>query len=378
MPDLITDSIYDKMGYNNVLNLRGINRDQRNRVDNYLIRKHRMIFGPTNKNMDLIIKDLLLNRIFDKLKSKLHHVNPYKLCNYGIGDIIGTISSNLGGNINITDIGVKDHEDDGSYIFLKKIKVADSLALEFPHLADKVRIAVHHFVNNIRNIPNNPQGNILNQYYIDYRQAQGEAGRRILEQYQHDITLPNPGKEIRSVIFNMFYSGTRYRISLGLNNDANSLNGLFPSPILSLTKIIPSIFNNPKYGTLSIDYFSSPSVLEEELLIKQSEAQSLYRTLLKDYKKQPKQHIQQQEQHEHLSQHDQWQGPHNPDRRAIIVQYYKALIVADKRLTTQDREILFSYLAYKMPNIEAEPADLQRVTFVESSDPIQAVLIQQN
>lgn len=367
MPDLVTDSIYDEMGYNNVLNLRGTSRDVRNRVDKYLIRKHRMLFGPTSKDMELIIKDLLLNRVFDKLRSKLRYVNPYKLCQYGIGDIIGKINSNNSGrNIKITTAAIPDEAD---FYLDRKVEIADSLALEFPHIADKIRIALHHFVNNLRIMPNG-LGAIFYENYTEYRQSQGEAGRRILEQYQHDISLPNPGKEIRSVIYNMFYSGTRHRIC---NNDVNSLNGLLPSPILGLTKIIPAILNNPKYETLGIDYFLTPPASNHNLSFRLYSAQSWYRTLLKNYKKR-----QSQQQQQFQDQEPDWmwktchlpQDPESPDRRHIIVQYYKGIIMADDRLTKQDRDILFSYLAYKIPNIEAAPAEIETDTFVESSEPI--------
>lgn len=85
LPVEMLDKIYMKMPTNELLNVRTTNVENRAIVDRIIVKRHTGLFGPTNKSIQLKIKDLVLGEIFAKMKGPLPHLKDLKtLNNYGL------------------------------------------------------------------------------------------------------------------------------------------------------------------------------------------------------------------------------------------------------------------------------------------------------
>jgi hypothetical protein len=244
LPVTAMDSVFVNLKTRELLRMKTINKDLKDKIDAYLLRAHYRKFGPSDKPVQKKIKDLLLSDIFSKLQSRLRYVNYHDFESYGVGDIFGTITavSELGPgqpNLlskcritrNIVFTGPKFES-----IVAGKIRVADDFSREFPHLADQVRIATHHFINKLQAqliaMVELDKANTVRRVYRELRMSQGPEGRRKLDMYRSDLTLPNPGFQVRTAIYDEFYNLRHWWY---LNVD--DINGLRPGLPLKINNL---------------------------------------------------------------------------------------------------------------------------------------------
>lgn len=358
LPDLSTDNVFDGMNIKDILKIRETSKEYKNMVDKYLRREHRKFFGDKggDKDIDFVIKDIMIHRIFSKLGSRLVHTSAHMMNRYGIGDIIGDIvySSVRHDMFYRVAPTITRFNNKRSYpgVFIAKLKIMDSLALDFPQLAEQIRIAVHHFVKGASDIITSGTHRWLD-IYTQYRTKQGEEGIKILSHYNTDLELENPYDQIRTVLYDMFFRDHRCR-------KVNTVNGLLDSPLPSLAKINPNVSAVlPPYKVLAFDYFISchhPGNGECS-----EEVKNTYNSVSMKYEgpddgsKFEIYNWDWQDQDDQEADQDQETEIENENREYLeatiihVHEAYSEMIEYDVRLDDNDRKLLRKFLAYKFP-----------------------------
>lgn len=352
LPVATLDHVFSNINTRELIRMKTINKDLKDKIDAYLLRAHYRKFGFTDKPVQKKIKDLLLSDIFSKLQSRLRYVNYYDFESYGVGDIFGVIRTvtELGGNepdlVSISRITRNEVYTGRGFesIVAGKIRTADAFSREFPHLENQVRIAIHHFINKLKamlialDIP--AHADAVMRIYRDLRSAQGPEGQRQLDMYSNDLTLPNPGFQVRTAIYDEFYN---FRHTLYLNVD--DINGLRPG--------LPIKINNLR-SVHNIADIATDQDISSYFQCRGFTANAQCQRLHNWYHNTPERGEQ--------AGPVQW-NPLQSDELRFVGRVYKRnreCIANDPRLDQSDRTLLAQFLNYKMlPYMQDTPVPRQ-------------------
>ena len=213
LPQQMVENTIDQMSVKDMLAFRLTCNENKAIADRLIIKRHKAHFGPTDKNIGNKIKDLVLETVFSKLKSKFSDRTLGRdMVSYGIGDIVGRLKHDG----RLVNLGVfksfgPDLEDLESPLIDGQISVMDRLAVEYPKLAVAIRIATHHYIES-----------------LDALEILNDVHPNSTSQYNADILVPNQADIIRKTIFKDFYTMPAPKRISGL------VNGLQDNPLKSV------------------------------------------------------------------------------------------------------------------------------------------------
>ena len=292
LPQQMVENTIDQMSVKDMLAFRLTNNENKAIADRLIVKRHKAQFGPTDKNIGNMIKDLVLETVFSKLK-KSKFSDPtlgQDMLSYGIGDVVGQLTHN-GNRVNFGVFKARSIQTVFPFWFLvikRHISVMERLAVEYPRLAVAIRIATHHYINTLTGLQFPVWPVTQNAGVMTALEILNNVHPNSTLQYNADILVPNQADIIRKTIFKDFYTTPRP----GHGVESGQINGLRNNPLKSMLLRIQEE-GHPYFQPILASLFTTKTrisnLIDYDVRLNESDKETLneYVTYLFSFKKTP-------------------------------------------------------------------------------------------